>query len=383
LRRALVILLATLTLAGCGLGGSDEGDDFLVGVVEDSTRQPDAAAARARMQAVVDAGFDAIRITSIWAPGQTEPEPAELDVLRNVANAARDLDVRLFIAVYHAGSATTPLTDEARSEFASYTASIARELPVRDFIIGNEPNLNRFWMPQFGPGGENVAAEEYMLLLAENYDALKAVSDDLNVLGGALAPRGSDNPDLERDTHSPTAFIRDLGAAYRQSGRDEPLMDMLAYHPYETNSSVPPGNPHPNSTTMTLGDYDRLVTLLGEAFDDTAQEGEDLPILYTEFGVETVIPSDKESLYEGEEFASVKPVDEQTQADHYAKAIELSYCQETVIGILLFHVFDEIDLRGWQSGVRYVDDTPKASYEPVKQAAEAAQNGEIACDDGG
>jgi hypothetical protein len=157
-------------------------------------------------------------------------------------------------------------------------------------------------------------------------------------------------------------------------------MDMLAYHPYETNSSVPPGNPHPNSTTMTLGDYDRLVTLLGEAFDDTAQEGEDLPILYTEFGVETVIPEDKQSLYEEQEFASVKPVDEQTQADHYTKAIELAYCQETVIGILLFHVFDEIDLRGWQSGVRYVDDTPKQSYDRVKQAAEAARNGDVDCD---
>ena len=381
MRRALLLTVALLTLAGCGFGEEDR--DFLVGVVEDSTRQPEPAAAQARVQAVRDAGFDAIRITSIWSPGQTEPEAAELDVLRNVAEAARDLDVRLFIAVYNAGSATTPRTDQDRADFAAYAASLARTLPVRDFIIGNEPNLNRFWMPQFGPGGENVAAQDYGLLLAESYDALKAVSEDVNVLGGALAPRGSDRPELPRDTHSPTAFLRDLGAWYRQSGRDEPLMDMLAYHPYETNSSVPPGNPHPDSTTMTLGDYDRLRTLLEEAFGGTAQEGEDLPILYTEFGVESIIPPDKESLYEEQEFASVKPVDEQTQADHYVKAIELSYCQETVIGILLFHVFDEIDLRGWQSGVRYVDDTPKASYEPVKQAAEAAQNGEIDCDDEG
>ena len=381
MRRALLLTVALLTLAGCAFGEEDR--DFLVGVVEDSTRQPEPAAAQARVQAVRDAGFDAIRITSIWAPGQTEPEAAELDVLRNVAEAAQDLEVRLFIAVYNAGSATTPRTDQDRADFAAYAASLARTLPVRDFIIGNEPNLNRFWMPQFGPGGENVAAQDYGLLLAESYDALKAVSEDVNVLGGALAPRGSDRPELPRDTHSPTAFLRDLGAWYRQSGRDEPLMDMLAYHPYETNSSVPPGNPHPDSTTMTLGDYDRLRTLLEEAFGGTAQEGEDLPILYTEFGVESIIPPDKESLYEEQEFASVKPVDEQTQADHYVKAIELSYCQETVIGILLFHVFDEIDLRGWQSGVRYVDDTPKASYEPVKQAAEAAQNGEIDCDDGG
>ena len=378
MRRALLIGVALLALAGCAAGDDDR--EFHVGVVEDSTRLPEPAAARDRVQAVKDAGFDSIRITSIWAPGLTEPAPAELDVLRNVATASEELDMRLFIAVYHAGSATTPRTDEARGEFASYVASLARSLPTRDFIIGNEPNLNRFWMPQFGPGGEDLAAQDYMLLLAECYDALKAVSEDVNVIGGAIAPRGSDRPELPRDTHSPTAFIRDLGVAYRESGRDEPLMDMLAYHPYETNSSVPPGKPHPNSTTITLGDYDRLVTLLGEAFDGTEQEGEDLPILYTEFGVESLIPEEKRDLYEGQEFASVKPVDEQTQADHYRQAIQLAYCQDTVIGILLFHVFDEIDLRGWQSGIRYVDDTPKASYEPVKQAAEDARAGDIDCD---
>jgi hypothetical protein len=380
-RRLVAIAATALALAGCA-GGSDERDQFYVGVVEDSTRQPDSAAARDRVRAARDAGFDSIRITSIWEPGQTEPEQTELDVLRNVATASEALDMRLFIAVYHSGSATTPRTDEQRSEFADYVASLARSLPVRDFIIGNEPNLNRFWMPQFGPAGEDVAAQDYGLLLAECYDALKEVSDDVNVIGGALAPRGSDRPELPRDTHSPTAFLRDLGAFYRQTGRDEPLMDMLAYHPYETNSSVPPGNPHPDSTTMTLGDYDRLRTLLGEAFADTPQEGEDLPILYTEFGIESEIPDDKQGFYEQEEFASVKPVDEQTQADHYTKAIRLAYCQETVVGILLFHVFDEIDLRGWQSGVRYVDDTPKASYEPVKEAALAAREGEIDCDDG-
>ena len=377
MRRALVIAVALVVLAGCG--GGDDKREFHVGVVEDSTRQPEAAAARDRVQAVKNAGFDAIRITSVWAPGQTEPEPRELDVLRNVATASKDLDIRLFVAVYQAGSATTPRTDEARGQFSSYVASLARQLPVRDLIIGNEPNLNRFWMPQFGPNAEDLAAQDYMLLLARSYDALKEVSEDVNVIGGAIAPRGSDRPDLPRDTHSPTAFIRDLGAAYRQSGRDKPLMDLLAYHPYETNSSVPPGNPHPNSTTMTLGDYDRLVTLLGEAFDGTEQEGEDLPILYTEFGVESRVPPDKQDLYERKEFASVKPVDEQTQAGHYDKAIRLAYCQKTVIGILLFHVFDEVDLRGWQSGTRYVDDTPKASYEPVKRVAEEARRGDVEC----
>ena len=378
--RGLVIAAAALVLAGCGGGGSER-DDFLVGVVEDSVRLPQPAAARERLQAVHDAGFDALRITSIWSPGQTEPTQSELRVLRNVAEASRSAGVRLFIAVYHAGSATTQQTDQERSDFAAYAASLPRQLRVRDIIIGNEPNLNRFWMPQFGPDGEDVAARDYGLLLAESYDALKVVSEDVNVIGGALAPRGSDRPELARDTHSPTAFLRDLGLFYRQSGRDRPLMDTLAYHPYETNSSVAPGNPHPESTTMTLGDYDRLRTLLGEAFEGPPQEGEDLPILYTEFGVETRIPADKADLYQGREFPSVKPVDEQTQADDYTKAIRLAYCQETVLGILLFHVFDELDLRGWQSGTRYVDGTPKHSYDIVKREAEAARAGKVDCED--
>jgi hypothetical protein len=383
--RGLAIAAAGIVLAGCAGGGGDgPGDEesaFLVGVVEDATKLPDPAGARERVEAVRAAGFNAIRVSSIWAPGETEPQPEELTALRNVAEASRDADIRLFVAVYQAGSAATPDTPEERSDFAAYAASLAGSLPVRDFIVGNEPNINRFWMPQFGPDGEDVAARDYQLLLAESYDALKAVSEEVNVLGGALAPRGSDRPELPRDTHSPTAFLRDMGAAYRQSGRDRPLMDILAYHPYENNSSVPPGEPHPRSTTMTLGDYERLRTLLGEAFDGTAQEGGDLPILYTEFGVETQIPDGKQDLYENRELAAVKPVAEQTQADHYTTAIRLAYCQETVNGILLFHVFDELDLRGWQSGVRYVDDTPKQSYDEVKQEAETARAGEINCDE--
>ena len=61
----------------------------------------------------------------------------------------------------------------------------------------------------------------YLALLAESYDALKAVSEEVNVIGGSLSARGSDDPAAARQTHSPTTFIRDLGAAYRASGRTD------------------------------------------------------------------------------------------------------------------------------------------------------------------
>ena len=194
---------------------------------------------------------------------------------------------------------------------------------MRYYTIGNEPNLNGFWLPQFGPNGENVAAPAYLELLAEAYDALKAVSTNIVVLGGALSPRGSDNPALSRHTHSPTQFILDMGAAYKASGRTKPVMDALSINPFPDNSSQSPATPHPN-TSIGVADYDKLVKLLGQAFDGTAQPGSTLPIYYGEFGVESLPTAAKASLYTGEEPTTTKPVDEKTQAAYYRKAVELA-----------------------------------------------------------
>jgi hypothetical protein len=282
--------------------------------------------------------------------------------------AGRAEGLRIFLAVYHAGSATTPLTPEARGQFAAYVATIVRQLPaIRDIVVANEPNLNRFWMPQFDEAGADVAAPAYFALLAEVYDAAKAVDADVAIWGGALAPRGIDRPGTGRDTHSPTTFLRDLGAAYRASGRDEPPLDGFAYHPYPASSSIPPDRPtHPESSAILLADYEeKLRPLLDDAF------GPGLPLLYSELGVETTVPAEKLPLYEGVETG--KPVDERTQADFYGRALALAACQENVVGLLLFHSHDEPVLQGFQSGVYYVDGTPKTSLEPVHRAIAAAR----------
>src|SRR4029434_6438061 len=132
-----------------------------------------------------------------------------------------------------------------------------RRVPLmREYIIGNEPNLNRYWMPQFGPNGEDVAATAYTQLLARTYDAMKAANKTVFINGGSLAPRGIDRPGTGRDTHSPTTFIRDLGTALRVSGRTEPPMDASAYPPYPVSSSVPPDRPtDPKSTSILMADY--------------------------------------------------------------------------------------------------------------------------------
>jgi hypothetical protein len=383
LRRTLITLLgslaASLSLAAPAVAG---GPAIALGAAEDAVRASDLVTAKAKMAQLRLAGFTSVRITSNWLPGQVAPTPGELTVLRNVEAAARLHGVRVYVSVYHPGSRTTPLEPAAQGEFAQFAAAIARSMPsFDDVIVGNEPNLNRFWLPQFGLDGANASAPAYLSLLARTYDALKTVDPRLRVWGGALAPRGGDRPGGIRPTSSPTAFIQTMGNAYRSSGRTLPVMDGFAIHPYPDNSSQSPDFPHPNSTSIGLADYDKLVGLLGTAFDGTAQPGSALPILYDEFGIESAIPDGKRSLYSGNEPTTTRPVDERRQAASYDLGLRLAYCQPNVAGILLFHSHDENALLSWQSGVYYADGTPKASFWAVKDSLERTRGGSIArCD---
>ncbi|MDQ3778490.1 MAG: hypothetical protein M3310_06465, partial [Actinomycetota bacterium] len=342
---------------------------FAIGVWEYFFRDADQARARAKAAEARAAGFDTMLTTAIWKPGQRRPPPLELLELRHAAEATRAAGIRPMLIVTNFGSRTTPRTPAYRRQFAAFAVSLLREIPAyRDIVVGNEPNLNRFWLPQFGPNGENVAARDYLALLAETYDAVKRVSEEIRVIGGALAPRGGDDPGSPRQTHSPTQFIRDLGRLYRASGRERPVMDAYAHHPYLESSRVPPDLEHPRSTTISLADYGKLVRELGHAFGGTAQRGAKLPILYTEFGVQTRIPPGKRSLYTNHDApAAADAVSEATQARYYRRAYTIACRQPTVEGLFIFHVWDELDLAGWQSGLYYADRSPKSSRRALRE----------------
>jgi hypothetical protein len=343
--------------------GAQHTQPLVVGAVEDAAKwspNPDQTMAETR-----GSGFQAVVLSAVWARGALAQK--DLPPLRRAVDAAEAAGVRPILAVYQLSS-STPVSLQDRSAFAGYAAALAAGLPgIRDVVVGNEPNLNLFWQPQFGPGGEDAAATSYEALLATTYDALKADDPGLDVIGGGLAPRGGDDPEASRRTHSPTRFIRDLGAAYRASGRSLPLMDAFSMHVYGESSRIPPTLAHPRTTSIGIADYGKLVRLLGTAFDRTGQVGSALPIVYGEYGVETMIPPAKAGLYTGREV--VPTVDLQTQADDYRSAISLARAQPTVRMLLLFHVFDETRLEGLQTGVRYADGSPKPSLTAVRDAA--------------
>jgi hypothetical protein len=366
-----VVALIAPSLAHAGPG-------LVVGAVEDDVRASTAVEAEARMASLRLSGFRAVRFTTYWRPGLEAPTDEELRVIENVGDAGLRNGVRVYVTIMSPGSGTTPLIDEARADFASYAAAVVRGAPaIEHVIVGNEPNLNRFWLPQFNLDGSSAAPAEYLTLLAETYDAVKAASPDVTVYGGAVSPRGTDRPGGTRPTHSPTTFIQGLGAAYRASGRSQPVMDALSIHVYGDNSSVAPSVGHPLNTSIGVADYEKLVRLLGDAFDGTAQPGSKLPILYGEYGVESEIPATKAGLYTGSEPATTKPVSESTQATYYQQALALAFCQPNVAGMLLFLSRDERGRANWQSGIHYVDGTPKTSRPRVTKALDRTTGGSI------
>jgi hypothetical protein len=370
-------LLVALTLAPAAHAG---GPSLVLGATEDAVRSPTLAQAKVQMDLLALAGFRGVRITQIWTPGDRLVSADDRTILENVAAAAKLANVTVLTSVMNAGSRTTPLTEQDQADYAAYAADVVTAVPaLQTLIVGNEPNLNRYWLPQFNDDGTDAAAPAYTSLLAATYDAVKAAAPSVTVLGGAVSPRGGDVAGGIRPTHSPTVFIQDMGQALRDSGRTTSIMDGFAFHPYEDNSSVAPiDGTHPNTTTIALADYDKLVALLTEAFPG----GDTMPIWYDEFGVESLIPDEKEGLYEGVEPTTTKPVDETTQATYYRQAAQIVFCQPNVRGLFLFHSVDETSLPAWQSGLYYADGTPKSSLGPVRSALDETRRGVIAHCDG-
>jgi len=271
------VAAATLFLALAGVQAALAGTGLKIGAVEDAAKWGDPAG---QMNLARQAGFDAVRLTEQWSAGMTAPPAADVTALQNAAAAAAARGIDPIVAIYNTGSSSTPSTPDLQAQFVAFAKAVAAGLPqVHTFIIGNEPNSNLYWLPQFNADGSDAAAPAYESLLAASYDAIKSVRSDATVVGGGLESRGSDNPAATKQTHSPTAFIRDLGSAYRASGRAAPIMDVFDQHVYADTSALPPSMSHPNTTTIAVADYGKLVTLLGQAFDGTGQLGSTLPIL--------------------------------------------------------------------------------------------------------
>ena len=324
---------------------------------------------------------DTARVTVTWERSQTAMDPGLLSDLRNGVAMARAAGIDVYLDAYPADSSQTPTTTAEQTRFATWLAGVVKGIPgLKHVIVGNEPNLNLFWSPQFGPSAQDTAAVGYERLLARTYDAVKRVAPRVDVVGGTLAHSGTNKRGTGRDTHSPSRFILDMGTAYRASHRTKPIMDAFSYHPYMERADLPPTFRHnPLANPVTIADYGKLISSLERAFGGTKQKGEKLPLVYDEFGVEAKIPAAQASLYSGSEPATTHPVSEATQARYYADGFHLAACQPTVRTIMVFRLIDSNFLASFQSGVYYADRvTPKSSRAAVAAAAKRFRSRTVA-----
>ena len=359
-------LCAALALPAAATGA------LKIGVVDDSPRGAlDGGAAFYSLLA--DLGMKENRVTVFWDPSRRDVSALDNELLAPIT-VAKLRGIRIIFAVQPTKALTISSYRNSKVRFATFFQDLARRHPyVKDFIVGNEPNQTRFWQPQYTRDGKGVACAAYEGLLAHTYDALKAVNRGIRVIGVGLSPRGNDNFRARSNVStSPVRCIRDMGRAYRKSGRTWPIMDELGFHPYpdQDTDSMMRGYSWPNAGIPNLN---RIKQAFWDAFHGTKQptfpEGRSsrgLKFRLDEVGWQTTVPASARSHYHGRE--NIRPTSEARQAQIYGGLIPYLACDPSVGSLLFFGLTDEPDLDRWQAGLVRAGGSKRPSYARVKSS---------------
>ena len=391
LRRVLAL---SLILAGVAAAPATAGPNFFVGV------DGGPASFVSQRASVTDLGVGAVRVPLDWSPGQAAPSTEQIAVVQDVVRTHPSLRV---VVVAASSGDNAPTTELAREQYCSFNRRLLERFPsINDVLIWNEPNLSAFWKPQFNVDKTSAAPAAYLELLARCWDVLHAYRPGVNVLGPATSPRGNDNPDaVSNISHSPLAFIRKLGEAYRASGRNRRVLDTVAHHVYGSTPAERPWRVHTGSQ-ISEGDWTKLMQAYTEAFQGTQQAipGECVPggcvwIWYTEGGYQTTVDEHKLGAYtEAENVARVVPdyVGSEPEfpppaatsfaPDQWTQIIDgvrLAACQPYVRAFFNYLLVDDADLRAWQSGFLWADGTRKDSYPAFRQVIAEASGRRVDC----
>jgi hypothetical protein len=268
-------------------------------------------------------------------------------------------------------------------QFAAWAASVARTFPtVREFVVMNECNQPLFVNPQWNAAGKNQSAAICGRALAAAYDALKAESTGNHVWGIGLSPRGNDRPGaVTNSSTKPVTFLRALGDWFRafakKTGRTAPLMDGFDFHPYPVPQSQAFAKGYADAQSASVSNLPRIYQAFYDAFAGTPQRtigqqpGGGLPVSLNETGIQTA--ADGKIGYSGIEVSATpaggvlgKFGSEDYQATWYLQMLDLVACDSNIAVVNIFHLIDEENLAGWQSGLYFADKTAKRSAQAVR-----------------
>ncbi len=371
LATGLAVVLVALSLAGAA-GGTD------FGITDDAGKYADDGGA-SFFSTLDDLGVTANRVAVLWDPANptTIMDQAFLD--RSVPQAVSH-GINLVFNLWPAKARGLADTPNGVQLFAQFAATVAQRYPqVTKITCLNEGNQTRFHQPQYDASGHGVAGALQEAAMAACYDALKAVNPAIDVIGFGFSPRGNDDPNAPSNvSHSPIRLLKEIGDAYRASGRTLPIADDVAMHCYpNVNTDAPTaGYVWPNVGCANL---DRFKQAWWDAFHGTGQPvfqdsagggtGPFVRFFLDEVGYQATIPADRAATYSGSE--NVPTIDDATQAAYYTQLIATIACDPSVALFDIFPLVDERDLSGWQSGLELADGTRRASYAAVKAAVAA------------
>jgi hypothetical protein len=376
--RRITAVLASACLA-LVLAGAASSTTF--GVADDAGKYAEDGGA-GFFTMLTQLGMTENRMAVFWDPSQPNTIVDQAFFDRAIPQAqARGIDV--MFAIYPLKARALVDTPNGIQLFAQYAAKVAERYPyVRKIICLNEGNQPRFHQPQFDDQGNGISGYVQEQAMAACYDSLKAVDPGIDVIAFGLSPRGNDDFEAPSNvSHSPIRFLKEVGDAYRQSGRTKPIADDLSVHCY----------PNVNTDAPSVGylwpkvgcvNFDRLKQAWWDAFHGTAQPlfreardssaGPHVRIFVDEVGYQAKIAADKASLYSGSE--NVPLIDETTQGQYYGQLIALMACDPDVALLNFFHAVDETNLAAWQSGMVLPDGSHRASFDQVKNAILANQS---------
>jgi hypothetical protein len=358
---AVLALACALLIPAAGVGAATGGSRTVAdvppiswGVADDASKYADDGGTWFYGQ-LRGAGLTQNRWTVAFDPNNPTAIN-ELPFLERAAPKAQAAGVRILLSLYSLkGSAHDP---GAFCAWAQKVAETVSQWGIHDYIVWNEPNTRLYWSPQKDASGKDVAGPQYEALLAQCYDVLHAADPLANVIAMGLSPRASTS-----ESNEPLVFLRDVGRAYRASGRTTPIMDQLSVHPYPNpgNPTDAPGVGYDNPDRFGVPNLDRVKQAVYDGFNGTGQPTtlNGLTFIIDEIGWQT--DTTKYPGYVNAE--NVRVVSEQQQADDIRLlATKYFACDPTVVGVQLFLLVDEKYRNGrnesntyvgggWQSGL--------------------------------
>ncbi|HVM55868.1 MAG TPA: hypothetical protein VMT74_00305 [Gaiellaceae bacterium] len=359
MRTGVVLALCCVLLAGAAAGvartaSGQSTPPINWGVADDASKYADDGGAWFYGE-LKGANLTENRWTLAWDPSNPTAID-ELPFVQRAAPIAQAAGIHVVLVLYsQKGSLHDP---NGFCNWAAIVASTVKQWGIHDYTVWNEPNTRLYWTPQKNAAGQDVAAPAYEALLAKCYDAIHAADPDARVIGMGLSPRAS-----TPESNEPLVFLRDVGKAYRASGRTLPIMDQLSIHPYPNPSAPtsPPNVGYPDPNRFGIPDLARVKQAVWDAFNGTGQPTtlNGLTFRIDEVGWQT--DTTKYTQYVNPE--NVRVVSEQVQANDIRTMVTKYFaCDPTVTDVELFLLVDEIYRNGkdangvvrgggWQSGL--------------------------------